>query len=463
MHHISHGEELEGKEDKYDADDITGKTGIQYVFEEYLKGIDGIRQIDMAVDGSITEEYISKEAIAGSDVILTIDANLQDITEKALEKNINNIINKEYNKSGRPNAGAAVVMNVKTGEVLALASYPYYEPELFITGISEKKLAEYNNGNYVNRAISGVYAPGSTFKMVTAIAGLETGAITPTEKINDVGIYRRAHEPACWIWNSYGMGHGYLNVSEAIKHSCNYFFYEVGYRTTIDNIAKYADYFGLARKTNIELASEEDGDKASREKAAERGEEWQIGETLSASIGQTYNNFTPIQVARYISMLVNGGKQVDVSIIKSIIKPDGTEVPKEEIRNFVNNKLNLKEDKRENWSFKKENMEAVLEGMKGVTSEEGGTAYGIFSDFNIEVGGKTGSAQTGVGDEINGWFVGFAPFNEPEIAVVVLVENAVSSSYTAEIAREIMQEYFGMNMSKVEEDLTAIPDIQIQN
>ena len=417
----------------------------------------------MAVDGTITEEYISKEAISGSDVILTIDANLQAITEKALEENIKKIANGEYGKKTDADAGAAVVMNVKTGEILALASYPYYEPELFITGITEEKLAEYNNGNYVNRAISGVYAPGSTFKMVTAIAGLETGAITPEEKINDVGVYPRAHEPACWLWNSYGIGHGYLNVSEAIKHSCNYFFYEVGYRTTIDNIAKYADYFGLARKTNVELPSEEAGDKASRDKEKERGYEWQIGETLSAAIGQTYNNFTPIQMARYISILANGGKQVDVSIVKSVINSDGTEVQKEEIRKFVNNKLGLTEDKRENLNIKKENIEAVLKGMKGVTSEEGGTAYSTFSDFNIELGGKTGSAQTGVEGEINGWFVGFAPYDDPEIAVVVLVEKAGSGSYTAEIAREIMQEYFGMNMEKVDEDLTAMPGIQIQN
>jgi len=258
-------------------------------------------------------------------------------------------------------------------------------------------------------------------------------------------------------------GHGPLNVVGALAKSCNYFFYEVGYRATIDNIAKYADYFGLARKTNIELPSEEAGDKASRDKEKERGYEWQIGETLSAAIGQTYNSFTPIQMARYISILANGGKQVDVSIVKSVINSDGTEVPKEEIRKFVNNKLGLTEDKREDLNIKKENIDAVMKGMKGVTSEEGGTAYSVFSDFNIELGGKTGSAQTGVEGEINGWFVGFAPYDDPEIAVVVLVEKAGSGSYTAEIAKEIMQEYFGMNMEKVDENLTAMPSIQIQN
>lgn len=241
--------ELDGREDTYGINDVIGKVGIQYVFEEYLRGQNGIKQLDMSVDGNITDEYITKEAVAGSDVILTIDANLQATTEKALANNIKKIASGGFSKTSEAKAGAAVVMNVKTGEILAMASYPDYEPELFVNGISQKKLDEYNKGdNIFNRAISGVYAPGSTFKMITAIAGLETGAITPTEKINDVGVYKKAHEPACWIWNSYGMTHGWLNVTDAIIHSCNYFFYEVGYRVTIDNIAKYAKYYGLGQK-----------------------------------------------------------------------------------------------------------------------------------------------------------------------------------------------------------------------
>ena len=301
------------------------------------------------------------------------------------------------------------------------------------------------------------------FKMITAIAGLETGVITPTEKINDIGVYKKAHEPACWIWNSYGMSHGWLNVTEAITHSCNYFFYEVGYRATIDNIAKYAKYYGLGEKTNVELPMEEKGIVATRDKAKERGDEWQIGETLSAAIGQSYNSYTPIQMAKYISMLANGGEPIDVTIVKSINDVNGNQVSKEDITKFVNAKLGLTKEKKENLNIKKENIDAILKGMKGVTSEEGGTAYSTFANFNIELGGKTGSAQTDVQGKINGWFVGFAPYEEPEIAVVVLVENAGSGSYTAEVARDILQEYFGMNMEKVEEDLTAMPSTEIQN
>lgn len=456
--------ELDGREDTYGINDVIGKVGIQYVFEEYLRGKDGIKQLDMSVDGTITDEYITQEAVAGSDVILTIDANLQAATEKALANNIKKIASGGFSKRSDAKAGAAVVMNVKTGEILAMASYPDYEPELFVNGISQKKLDEYNKGdNIFNRAISGVYAPGSTFKMITAIAGLETGVITPTEKINDIGVYKKAHEPACWIWNSYGMSHGWLNVTEAITHSCNYFFYEVGYRATIDNIAKYAKYYGLGEKTNVELPMEEKGIVATRDKAKERGDEWQIGETLSAAIGQSYNSYTPIQMAKYISMLANGGEPIDVTIVKSINDVNGNQVSKEDITKFVNAKLGLTKEKKENLNIKKENIDAILKGMKGVTSEEGGTAYSTFANFNIELGGKTGSAQTDVQGKINGWFVGFAPYEEPEIAVVVLVENAGSGSYTAEVARDILQEYFGMNMEKVEENLTAMPSTEIQN
>ncbi len=456
--------ELDGREDTYGINDVIGKVGIQYVFEEYLRGKDGIKQLDMSVDGTITDEYITQEAVAGSDVILTIDANLQAATEKALANNIKKIAGGGFSKRSDAKAGAAVVMNVKTGEILAMASYPDYEPELFVNGISQKKLDEYNKGdNIFNRAISGVYAPGSTFKMITAIAGLETGVITPTEKINDIGVYKKAHEPACWIWNSYGMSHGWLNVTEAITHSCNYFFYEVGYRATIDNIAKYAKYYGLGEKTNVELPMEEKGIVATRDKAKERGDEWQIGETLSAAIGQSYNSYTPIQMAKYISMLANGGEPINVTIVKSINDVNGNQVSKEDITKFVNAKLGLTKEKKENLNIKKENIDAILKGMKGVTSEEGGTAYSTFANFNIELGGKTGSAQTDVQGKINGWFVGFAPYEEPEIAVVVLVENAGSGSYTAEVARDILQEYFGMNMEKVEEDLTAMPSTEIQN
>ena len=448
------------REEGYTQNDYIGKTGIEYVFEEYLKGEDGVKQIDMAVDGTSTGEYITKEAIAGSDVVLTIDANLQAVAEEALKNNIEKIRNGSFAESYDARSGAVVVTNVKTGEILALVSYPDFEPELFITGISNEKWAEYSeNEALFNRAVQGAYAPGSIFKMITGIAGLETGAITKDEKIHTEGIYQRWHKPHCWIWDDYRMTHGNINVSEAIKHSCNCFFYEVGYRMGIDALERYARYFGLGEKTGIELPLETSGTLASKTLYEERGLDWQAGITLSAAIGQAENNFSPIQMAKYISMLTNKGKNIDISIVKTIIRPDGTEVEQDEIDSFVNNKLNIEQSNIEDIQINEENLKAILEGMRTVTTEEGGTAYSMFKGFDIEVGGKTGSTEN-PNSYVNAWFAGFAPFDEPEISVVVFVENGGHGSYTAEVARDIMEEYFFANTNEIEENINAIPETE---
>ena len=448
-------EEYETRKDTYRNDDIIGKSGVQKVFEEYLKGTDGVKQVDMTVDGAITNEYISDEAVAGSDLVLTIDANLQKVAEDALEQNIKDIAAGKYGgEKHDADAGAVVVMNVKTGEVLAMASYPDYNPEKF----SE----EYSNddtGRYTNRAISSEQPPGSTFKMAVATAALAEGKITPTTRINDTGVYPYGHHPACWYYNTYRTGHGYLNVTQAIKYSCNYFFYEMGYRLGIDKIAEYAQKYGLGKRTGIELEGEASGTVASTAYAESQGYDWYLSDTLSAAIGQSFNNFTPIQMARYISMLANGGKAVDVSIVKSIIRADGSEVSQEEIDNFVNGKLGTEDTNVEDIEISEENLDVIREGMRGVTSEAGGTAYSTFADFDMDIAGKTGSAQVVVDgkEEAHGWFAGFAPYDDPEIAVVVLIEKASSGGYTAATAKAIMEEYFGMNREEVTEDKTAQP------
>ena len=184
---------------------------------------------------------------------------------------------------------------------------------------------------------------------------------------------------------------------------------------------------------------------------------------MQAAIGQHDNSFTPIEMAKYISIIANGGNNIDVTIIKGIMDVNGNTIPKEELNEFVKNRLGINKEKPIELDFNKNNLNAILEGMRGVTSESGGTAYSYFKDFNIEVGGKTGSAQTGIEGKTNAWFVGFAPFDDPEIAVVVLVENGGSGGYTAEVARDIIAEYFGMNANKVTEDMSAKPEIQTQN
>lgn len=442
--------EYNEEQNVYKNDDYVGRTGIESLFEKYLRGKKGKEEIEMTVDGTVTGETVTKDPEQGSTVVLTIDSKLQEVAETALKNNIEKIRNGGFSNRYDAKGGCVAVIDVHSGEILAMASNPDYDPNSWVGGIS---VADYNKikeeNSLFNKAISGSYAPGSIFKMVTALAGLETGAISTTEKINDTGIYTRYkdYQPRCWYYNSYHRGHGYLNVSGAIEKSCNFFFYETGNRMGIETLDKYATYFGLGRKTGIELPSETSGTLASPEAAKKLNETWSAGQTLQASIGQSYNSFSPIQLVKYIGMVANGGNKIDPTLIKRILNADGTESSKAEINQYVKEKLGLKDDNSENLTFSKDNINAVLEGMRSVT-EEGGTASSVFRNFNIEVGGKTGSAEAG--QNVNAWFAGFAPFNDPEIAVVVMVENGGHGFYTAEVAREIIAEYFGMNINSNE-------------
>ena len=460
-------DELDASTDyKYKNDDYVGRTGIENLFEEYLRGVDGKEEIEMSVDGTVTGETVTEEAIQGSNVVLTIDAKLQTVAENALKRNIEKIKKGGFGKRYNAEGGSVVVLDVNSGEVLAMASYPDYNPNSWVGGISQN---EYNiikeNNALFNKSISGAYAPGSIFKMVTAIAGLESGTINRTEQINDTGVYRkyRDYQPVCWYYTSYHRGHGYVNVSQAIEKSCNYYFYETADRMGIENLNKYAKYFGLGSRTGIELPSETSGTLASPEAAKKVNENWSAGRNLSAAIGQSYNNFSPIQMAKYIAMVANGGKQVKPTVIRNILNADGTESSKSEINVFVNKKLGLTDENSDKITISKENLEAVLKGMKSVTGDQGGTAYQTFKNFNIEVGGKTGSAEAG--KKVHGWFAGFAPYDNPEICVVVMVENGGHGWYTAEVAKELIAEYFGMNITdeEIKEENTAETYIEIIN
>ena len=320
--------------------------------------------------------------------------------------------------------------------------------------LNAKETNDYNNrGVWLNKAIQGLYSPGSTFKMVTALAGLQDGKISPTERIYDGGVYwvngidRERH---CWLAG----GHGSLNVVGAIEKSCNVFFFETGRRVGIDRLSQYASHFGLGKKTGIELYSEAKGQVATRD--SEAG--WGVGHTVSAAIGQSTNSFTPIQMAKYIAMVANGGKNLDVTIIKDIMNSDGTNETREEINDFVNKELNLTETSTtdDGLEISPENFTIVKEGMRSVTDDEGGTAYRVFSNFGVTVGGKTGSVETSQtpGADVHAWFVGFAPYENPQIAVVVVVENGWHGFYTAEVVKAVMQEYFGTNRTGIDENMS---------
>ena len=464
-------DEYNEKKDTYTIDDIIGKTGVEYIFEKYLKGKDGQKQVEMSVDGTITGESVTENAIAGSDVVLTIDSNLQQVTENALENCINKIRNGGFSQRYDAQGGAAVVMNVNTGEVLSVASYPTFEPQWFVGGISQENWAYLRDDSrhpQLNKTTQSTYEPGSTFKMVTAIAGLETGAITTKERINDTGVYRKYNsEWKCWYYTSYHRGHGYQNVTQALQHSCNYFFYETGDRMGIDNLAKYALHFGLGKKTGIELPNEKDGAVASRETYAKLRNNGKIGpgDVLNAAIGQGDNNFTPMQIAKYISSIANGGTIVKPTIVKSILNSDNTEVSREEIESYTNEKVGY-QDTDDGITINPESIAVAKEGMRMAASEAGGTAYNIFKNFTQEVAGKTGSAEAGKdkngNDLVNAWFVCFAPYEKPEVAVVVMIENGGNGNYAAEVARDVLAQYFGMNQSTevINESMSATPLVE---
>lgn len=458
---ISSEEYKTKKEQGYTQNDIIGKSGIEATFEEFLRGENGKSRLEMDSKGRITESEEVTDSKMGDSIVLTIDLDLQKKAEEVLEKYINKIQNGGFSETFKDaKAGALVVLDVKTSEVLAMASYPTYNPSEFTDGISNEEYKKYflsDDMPMFNRAIQGTYSPGSTFKMITAIAGLESGAVGLNETIYDYGKYDKGHKPACWIWTSYRGSHGNVDAETALKVSCNYYFYEIAYRMGIDTLSEYVKKFGLGIKTGIELIGEVSGTIASKEYINKLTQKdgvkrvWMIADTLSAAIGQSYNSFTPIQMASYIATLANGGVKNEVTILKQVIKSDGEEEEREEVLEIVNEKTGKTAVETGDLGISDATIETVFEGMRSVTSDRGGTAYSTFSSFPIEVAGKTGTATASSGSA-NAWFVGFAPYDDPEIAVVCVIEHGGHGAYTAPAVKEVMEEYFGYNNNNIDED-----------
>ena len=441
---ISSEEYKKYKDEGYSYNSNIGKMGIELTLEKYLKGTNGIKRTEVDSEGEVASEYVYKEAVSGNNISLTIDYRLQNIAEKNLKKVINNIATgaKGYVKQKDANAGAVVALDVNTGEVLAMASYPTFNPNDFVSGIKYSKwkaLSENTTKPMFNRVISGTYSPGSTFKMLSALAGLDSKVVTIDEKITDTGRYQYGNKPMCWVYSYYGRTHGSINVTQAIKVSCNCYFYEVGRRMGISNLVKYAKMFGLGSKTGIELYGEASGIVAGSNEEMD----WYLGDTLSAVIGQSYNSYTPIQLANYIATLANGGTLRRVSVLKDITNNNYESIPEDEITNYVETITGYKFHSS-TLKLNKAHVSAVVEGMRSVTSEQGGTSYIVFKNSDIEVAGKTGTAQVSSGTP-NGVFVGFAPIDNPQIAVVAIVEHGDSGSAVANIVKPILEEYFDIS------------------
>ncbi len=413
----------------YPMDATVGRDGLEQAFETYLHGTSGTRVLETNTEGKVVGEYWKTDPETGEEltpspgynVAITLNIRLQEAVERSLAQHVANLPSAE--------GAAAVVLDVNDASVLASASYPTYDLATYSYDAPDK-LAP-----LLNRVIMGQYPPGSTFKMVTAIGALEEGIIETDTKIRDTGAYtyytddvRQA--PKCWIYRQNGGTHGLVNVSQAITESCNVFFFDVGRRLGIDLMNEYARMFGLGEPTGIELVGEKVGVVAGREYTETvLHQPWYEGSTLSVAIGQENNQYTPLQLANYIATLVNGGNHYSAHLLKEVKSADFSEVIYTREPELLN-KLDIDP----------ENLDAVKKGMLALT--ESGSVAKYFKDLDIKVGAKTGSAQVSAESESNAVFVAFAPYDDPEIALCIVVEKGGSGSELGAIAADIISFYF---------------------
>lgn len=433
------------KSEGYGYNDIIGKQGIEKWAESYLRGTDGTSGTLKKVSGEEVVVADDVDPIPGNYVVMTIDSELQKVAEESLDRTIKNIraSGGVKDKDGDDcNAGAAVVIDVKTGDLLTSASYPTYDMSTF--NEDYQSLLENDAKPMWNRSVSGLYSPGSTFKPLTAIAALQTGNIGINEIIEDKGVYReyKDYQPVCWIWSEYQTTHGKQNVSQALENSCNYFFYEVGRRLGINKLGEYAAKFGLGQLTGVELDEEASGHMASPAYKKEiiknvTSQDWYDGDTLQAAIGQSYSLFTPLQLANYTATIANGGTRFKVNLIKSIRSSDDGRTIKE-FQPAIEEKIDIDASA----------LSAVKDGMKRVADE--GSAAELFANYPIKIGGKTGTAQLGNGSN-NAVFVAFAPFDDPEIAVAVVLEHGVRGTNAGYVAKDIFDKYFNIKSEQTED------------
>lgn len=359
-----------------------------------------------------------------------------------------------------PCTGSVVVSDVNSGEVLALVTYPSYDNNELVNTFNNEyynKLLEDPTTPLVNRPLMQKKAPGSTLKMITAIAGLETGVITPDMQIRDKGVFKDAGTPYanCLIYSLNGSTHGYVDVSHALEVSCNYFFYEVGYQLGNDTenprslkgitiLDEYYDAFGLNSPTGVEIGEsapsmaspsyKEEVIKWQNPEATSSQTAWTSGDTIRAAIGQSVNSFSAASMNKYVATLANGGTRYKMHLLDKVKSSDGTVT--EEVEETVENVLEIAP----------ENLEAVYEGMLLVTQGSKGTLRNVFKDFPIDVAAKSGTAEENKNLSSHVWFVGFAPYDDPQIAVTVMIPfGDVTGSPAAVVARNVIGEYMGLN------------------
>lgn len=419
----------------YQMNDIIGKSGLELALESYLHGTAGSSTVQTSLGGSAVndEAASSSSPQPGDNVITTIDLDLQATAERSLEENL-----AQYGRGG-----AAVALDPNTGEVLAMASYPTYSLETYVEDAEERSSDE--RSPEFNRATSGVYEPGSTFKVLSAIAALEEGIINANTTFTCTGEFEYGGQTFHCNNHDTPMT---LDVTQAIKYSCNTFFYNVGKELTGKRLEQWDAKFGLGMLTGIEI--EEAAGRAAgptyREQMVAADptlQDWLGGDDVQAAIGQSDNGFTPLQLANYIAAVVNGGTLYRPTLVKSIKSYDYSDVIKGE-----------ESETRGTIQLSQATRDLVMTGMSEVT-DEGGTAGSVFADYPIKVGGKTGTAEAtenGVSYD-NGLFVAFAPFDNPEIVICVIGEGAGHGAYVAPIVRDMLDTFFQTDETDVPEPI----------
>ncbi|MDD5489778.1 MAG: penicillin-binding protein 2 [Candidatus Moranbacteria bacterium] len=404
--------------------DYIGKMGLEESYEKYLRGVNGKQKVEVDSSGNIKKNLGTENPINGSDLHLGLDADLQEKIEERLEN--------MFSQTGTKTA-AAVAINPKNGEILALVSLPGFDNNLFSQGISSEdygKLLGDENKPMFNRAISGEYPPGSTLKPLVAAAALQEKTISPDTTV-DCGGGIRIGSYNFPDWKT----HGLTDVRKAIAESCDVFFYTVGGgwqdvpALGIDRIKKYADLFGLGKILGIDIPGETSGLMPDQSwKLNKIGERWYQGDDFHSAIGQGFDTVTPLQLANYIAAIANGGTVYRPHFASYVKKNDGTE---EKINPEVLNKNFISPS----------NISVVREGMRQTVVS--GTAQSL-KDLPVEAAGKTGTAQFGSENKTHGWFVSFAPYDDPEIAMAVLVEGGGEGHSTAvPVTKEVLDWYFG--------------------
>ncbi len=415
----------------YSFDDTMGQNGIEYALEDTLRGENGKLSVETDQDGSLTSSEVEVAPEAGNTVYLTLDSRIQAVANASLAKNA-----KAAKAAARPGyeedgedceTGACVMIDVNTGAVLAASTYPSYDLNRYIEDIDYYNQLN-NDETYpmINRAFSGSFAPGSIFKPVVAAAALQEGIINSSSTVYCAHYYTyyttdRTKAPTCMGW------HYSTNVLRALEKSCNIFFYDVGRRLGIEKLDAYGTLFGLGQETGLEV-SESPGVLTNPEDYERRsGDTWTDGMTLSAAIGQLDNSFTPVQLVSYCASIANGGNRVQLHLVDKITDYTRENVIEEKGTTILNEV-----------GVSDENLAIVRQGMRLVA--QSGTASD-FANYGVAIGAKTGTAQvTGHSDNVT--FIGFAPYDDPEIAIAVVLEHGDKSTYSKAIARDLFDAYF---------------------